>query len=600
MLKKLRITLAVLFFVGITLLLVGTGLHWWGWSEDPGVSSQLGWMAKLQFLPSLLAGNFIVVAALVLLTLVFGRIYCSVICPLGVMQDAINWLSEKFHKKKARKAAIVPAAPIKDPMADKRAADRSAVESLKAYVSRDDEEAEAAKAKELALKQELARLEAEGIREAGQDADSKNSSAASYINQGRVVRKPAPVDTAAIEARKKAAHEAFVAKLKQQHHHYHKEMKVLRYAAWAIYVAVLLIGIQAVVALFAPYSAYGRIVRGILHPAQAWVVTLIAAVTLVALVVIAWTSGRAYCNTICPVGTTLSFFSRFAMFRPMIDTAMCKGCGSCEKACKAHCIDSQARKIDYSRCVDCFSCISSCPQGGVKYKFAYAKPAAKASGTDEGRRAFMTGAVMAGTAVAAGSLLGEVSAAAQNMKVDGGLAEIAPKKAPKRETPVVPAGSGSVKDFYKHCTACQLCVANCPNNVLRPSTDIAHLMQPQMGFERGFCRPECTKCSQVCPAGAIKEVTPEQKTEIRIGHAVVNLDLCIANVNDESCGTCASHCPAGAIKMVKKNPDDEKSVRIPTANAERCIGCGKCEFLCPARPISAIHIEGNETHQTTE
>jgi polyferredoxin len=81
MLRKIRIILASIFFIGVTLLFLDfTGtLHTW-----------LGWMAKIQFLPAVLALNFIIVAVLLLLTLLFGRVYCSVVCPLGVMQDIIS------------------------------------------------------------------------------------------------------------------------------------------------------------------------------------------------------------------------------------------------------------------------------------------------------------------------------------------------------------------------------------------------------------------------------------------------------------------------------------------------------------------------------
>ena len=60
----------------------------------------LGWLAKVQLLPAILAGNFIIVATLVVLTLFCGRIYCSVICPLGIMQDAFARLGRL--KKKNR------------------------------------------------------------------------------------------------------------------------------------------------------------------------------------------------------------------------------------------------------------------------------------------------------------------------------------------------------------------------------------------------------------------------------------------------------------------------------------------------------------------
>lgn len=91
MLRKIRPTLAVLFFAAVTLLFLDfTGtLHTW-----------LGWTAKIQFLPALLALNVGVVAFLVLLTLVFGRVYCSVICPLGVMQDIVAWMGKKQKKNR--------------------------------------------------------------------------------------------------------------------------------------------------------------------------------------------------------------------------------------------------------------------------------------------------------------------------------------------------------------------------------------------------------------------------------------------------------------------------------------------------------------------
>lgn len=93
MLRKIRLTLAVLFFVAVTALFLDfTGtIHAW-----------LGWTAKVQFLPALLAVNAGVVALLVLLTLLAGRVYCSVICPLGVMQDIVSWISGRRKKKKYR------------------------------------------------------------------------------------------------------------------------------------------------------------------------------------------------------------------------------------------------------------------------------------------------------------------------------------------------------------------------------------------------------------------------------------------------------------------------------------------------------------------
>ena len=497
MLRKIRIILASAFFIGVTLLFLDfTGtLHAW-----------LGWMAKVQFLPALLALNFGVVAVLLVLTLLFGRVYCSVICPLGVMQDIISWIHGKTKKKNRFRFSYSPA---------------------------------------------------------------KNW---------------------------------------------------LRYGVLAIFIIALIAGIHSLVALVAPYSAYGRIASNLMAPLyqwgnnffawiaeradsyafystevwiRSWATFAVAAATFAVVAVLAWKNGRTWCNTICPVGSFLGFFSRFSVFAPVIDTDKCRNCGLCGKQCKSSCINMKEHMIDYSRCVACMDCIETCKEGAISFarrSFACAQDDKKNSGTtDTGRRAFLISTAAAGTAVAA---------KAQEMKVDGGLSAIARAEKPERSTPIVPAGALSLKNFSDHCTACQLCVSVCPNQVLRPSTSLMTLMQPEMSYERGYCRPECTKCSDVCPAGAIRPISREEKSSIQIGHAVVCLDNCVVNTDEVSCGNCARHCPAGAISMVRKNPDDPKSLRIPTVNEERCIGCGACENLCPARPFTAIHVEGHEVHKT--
>ena len=199
---------------------------------------------------------------------------------------------------------------------------------------------------------------------------------------------------------------------------------------------------------------------------------------------------------------------------------------------------------------------------------------------------------------------------AQEKKVDGGLAVIVDKEIPERKTAIVPPGAVSLKHFYQHCTACQLCVSVCPNDVLRPSGGLMTLMQPEMSYERGYCRPECTKCSEVCPAGAIRPVTTAEKSSIQIGHAVWIKRNCIPVRDGEECGNCARHCPTGAIVMVplrkrhryrhgnmeNDGEDRTPALKIPAIDTEKCIGCGACENLCPARPFSAIYIEGHEVH----
>ena len=211
---------------------------------------------------------------------------------------------------------------------------------------------------------------------------------------------------------------------------------------------------------------------------------------------------------------------------------------------------------------------------------------ASAAPTDTSRRAFLTTAAVAGAALTLG---------AQNKRLDGGLAPVTDKQAPARSERLVPPGALSVRNFYDRCTACQLCVSNCPGGVLRPSTDLGHFLQPQMGYENGYCRPECTKCGELCPAGAISPISREEKTTVKIGTARVDFELCFAANGKENCGNCARHCPSGAIRMVDRHSDGR---RIPVVSEEQCTGCGACEFLCPSRPISAITVDGLSIHRT--
>lgn len=488
MLRKIRITLATISIIAITLLFLDfTGT----------IHTYLGWMAKIQFLPALLALNAVVIVSLLITTFIFGRIYCSVICPLGVFQDIIAWFSKR--KKK------LP-------------------------------------------------------------------------------------------------------------YNYSKAEKWLRWTMLGVLIISFIVEVNFIVALLDPYASYGRMANNLFQPIYLWGNNLLAdiaehydsymfydkevwlksvsllivsLITLIIIAILAWKNGRTYCNTICPVGTILGIISKYSIFKPFIDTSKCNSCGLCARKCKSACIDSKNHEIDYSRCVACMDCINNCHQKAISFTRRKKTQQENKKATDTSRRNFiMATATVAGTGILQ----------AQEKAVDGGLATIEDKKIPNRTTPLVPAGALSLNNFTQHCTACQLCVSNCPNQVLRPSDELSRFMQPEMSYERGYCRPECTRCSEVCPTGAITPITKVEKSSIQIGHAVWIKDNCIVLTDDVACGNCVRHCPTGAITMIEMD-NNGKTKKIPMIDTEMCIGCGACENLCPARPFSAIVVEGHKQHR---
>ena len=447
-LKSIRIVLAAVVLLGFVALLLD-GVAW-----ALGVTPGLGFLPKTQLLPAILALNVVVVVAILLVTLLVGRLYCSVLCPMGILQDVFTWVNKVVFRRKYR---------------------------------------------------------------------------------------------------------------------YYRPQNWLRYAVLAFFVALMVMGsfgiASGIAAFIDPYSAFARMTIGFFDSR----LPLVVSVAIFAVIfVMSFFWGRLWCNTLCPVGSLLSLVSRWSLFGIRIDKEKCVGCHKCEHRCKANCIDVDGCAVDGSRCVMCFNCLGHCKQDAIKIARRTGKPAT--SGVDDSRRKFV--AVTA--AVGAATVLH-----AQEEKVAAGMALAEGKAVAESTTSLKPAGAGSLRNFTTRCTACQLCVSKCPSRVLRPSMSLDGFMQPYMAFDQGFCRPDCTLCSQVCPSGAIKPVDPREKTSISIGRAMVLADNCLG------CAVCVDHCPSQAIFMVSDG--------YAAVNENKCIGCGACEHHCPATP-KAVFVKGYEVH----
>ena len=312
--------------------------------------------------------------------------------------------------------------------------------------------------------------------------------------------------------------------------------RVVRWAFLAAAATAFACGYGAWGGMADPYATYGRALslippldgEGAAQPTALAVAS--AAVFAAVMVAAAVGKGRVWCNWICPAGTVFSLVARFAWKKD----AVAKGCGNCRL-----CFQKQADAAQRERGGD-----------GVTRRDAIRTMAA---------------------------------VAATEKLTDGGFAEVTKPGSPVRETPVLPPGAVSQASFYRKCVGCQLCVKNCPMHCLAPSTSLSRFGQPKMDFREGFCHVECTRCSEVCPSGAIAPLTKEEKRTAHMGYAVWNKEACIRQTEGVECTACERKCPAKAVHIVKG---------VPVVDRLACLGCGACEHVCPARPMPGISVNG--------
>ena len=237
--KYIRITLAGLSLIAMTLLFVVPGV---------GLCAWIGWLPKAQLVPAIMAGEVIALAAIAVSVAFCGRLYCSVVCPLGVAQDVARFTVGKLK-----------------------------------------------------------------------------------MGNGKL-----------------------------------KIVSGVRYAILALFVIGAFFGFAGIIA---PYGIFGRFLSaGVMRFGEPPLPVVIWAIALFVFI-LAMTAFRArwWCNQVCPVGTFLGLFSRFALFRVRIDEAKCVGCGLCAKACEKGAIvkDGKKMKVDYSKCVSCFNCRGVCKKEAV-------------------------------------------------------------------------------------------------------------------------------------------------------------------------------------------------------------------------------------------
>ena len=335
-----------------------------------------------------------------------------------------------------------------------------------------------------------------------------------------------------------------------------KNLHYVRYFVLAVVIALMFAGTTSVLRFVDPYSNFGNILTGFLNIKSASFWTFLPLIIIGALVL--W-KNRIFCTTICPVGTILGVCSKFSPYKLYISDEICKGCGQCEKECPTGAIDSQAKSLDNERCIRCMRCIAKCPGGGILFGQKEEKIEFIPS-----RRNFIATGIIAAAAIAV---------FAKGKEVAGAIVETFKKR------PICPPGAGSPERFAMSCTNCGLCVEHCKGKILKKPDaeyDTVHI-----DYSSGKCEYDCKNCSDVCPTGAIKNMTLKEKQNCRIGLVKLDYEKCT------KCGLCAHICPKEAF--------EHKPGKTPVYKAVKCIGCGACENICQTGAIEIISI--NEQSQ---
>ena len=381
-----------------------------------------------------------------------------------------------------------------------------------------------------------------------------------------------------------------------------KDRKRLRYLLLALSVIGGAAGFILPVTVLDPYSNFGRFSDRILRPLAVWISDFMWAALRMewvtplekhefSLPVFCWTlgffilltglavwRGRWFCDTICPAGTLLGLAARFSPFKLQI-TDQCIRCRKCEKLCRTGAVNINEKKIDFSRCVLCGECAAECPVDAVIYGKTPEKEV-RFQPVQPERREFL---IAAGATAAAAA----VGAAGKHL---AGL--------PPADMPVMPPGAGTYAEFHAKCTGCGLCAAACPGETLTPAVlqyGLSGIGQMRLKFQLGKCEFECTRCSTVCPTGALKPLKLAAKQRLKIGEVTFFRNRCIVHLDGEDCGACAEHCPTGALQMVPY----KGSLTTPSVLPSICIGCGSCQYICPATPEKAMIVHGTPVQTET-
>ena len=301
---------------------------------------------------------------------------------------------------------------------------------------------------------------------------------------------------------------------------------------------------------------------------------------------------RFWCRGLCPLGALLGLLSRFSIFGMEKHDSLCTDCNICALNCQGADDPQPGYTWRQSECHLCFNCVAECPESGISFRF-FPELAHTRQPVDVSRRLLMTTAVSG-------------LAAIPLMRAEAGL------KKGNDPSLVRPPGAVGEEAFLSRCVRCGECMNVCPNNALHPTlfqAGLEGLWSPMLVPRIGYCEPTCVLCGQVCPTGAIDEITPREKAwvpvagqkktdnpPLRIGLAFYDFGRCLPWAMATECIVCEEWCPTTPKSIyfeeveIQDSKGEWKLLKRPHVDPALCVGCGACTYACPVKGDPAIYI----------
>ncbi len=296
---------------------------------------------------------------------------------------------------------------------------------------------------------------------------------------------------------------------------------------------------------------------------------------------------RFWCRALCPLGALLGLVSRGAILRLVKNQEQCENCNRCLLRCQGG--DDPIGGVPWHQpeCHLCLNCVDECPEHRLQFKFF---PAQKPMGANLQRRKVLTG-------LAAGVATVPLLRSTPGFAVE------------RNERLLRPPGALEEVDFLSRCIRCGECMKVCPNDALHPAlteAGLEGLWTPVLIPRIGYCETSCSLCSQVCPTGAIWEITAKEKgwsgdvaggaKPIRLGTAFYDRGRCLPWAMATDCIVCEEWCPTSP-KAIYLRPAEvldaagnAKQVKQPYLDPSRCVGCGACEYACPVQDRPSVYV----------